>query len=123
MSSTPRPRSVFIILLLITLTFGCSKLKNDQGGGSQTSGSASNSNTAAATSAPPSSSDGTPTTWEAKATSLGGSVGQTFTLACSPGRHSPFGLGKRHLHGGFINLHGRRPQRSHNLSARRHCHH
>ena len=92
MPSTSRLQIAFIILLLVALTAGCSKLKNDQGGGSQTSGSAGNSNSTAATSAPPSAS-GTPTTWEAKATSLGGEVGRTFTLACSPGgtAHSVWG--------------------------------
>jgi hypothetical protein len=43
---------------------------------------------------PPSAvGNGTPTTWEAKATSLSGTVGQTFTLACAPGgkAHSVWG--------------------------------
>ena len=93
MPSTSRLQIAFIILLLVALTAGCSKLKNDQSGGSQTSGSASNSNTAAATSAPAASASGTPTTWEAKATSLGSEVGRTLTLACSPGgtAHSVWG--------------------------------
>lgn len=93
MPSTSRLQIAFISLLFIALTVGCSRLKNDQSGGSQTSGSARNSNTAASTAAPPSSGDGTPTTWEANATSLKGEVGQTFTLACSSGgtAHSVWG--------------------------------
>lgn len=82
-----------LIFLLATLAVSCSKLKSDSGGG-HTSAPADNSNTAPATSAPPSSAaNGTPTTWEAKATSLGNSVGKTFTLACSPAgtAHSVWG--------------------------------
>lgn len=93
MSSIPTWQIACITLLLITLTAACSKLKNEQSGGGQVSGSVGNSNTAASTSAPPSSGNGTPTTWEAKATSLSSEVGRTFTLACSPGgtAHSVWG--------------------------------
>lgn len=82
----PSSRSYVIcfVFLLVALTCGCAKLRSEQGGGGQTSDSASNSNSAVSTSAP-SASVGTPTTWEANATSLKGGAGQTFTLACSPG--------------------------------------
>lgn len=93
MPSTSRLQIAFIILLLVALTSGCSKLKNDQSVGGQTGTAADNSNTAASTSTPPASASGTPTTWEAKATSLKGGVGETFTLACSPegAAHSVWG--------------------------------
>lgn len=81
MPSTPRPRVALITVLLISLTAGCSKLKNEQGGGGNTSGSAVNSNSGPAAS----SEVATATTWEAKATSFGSSAGKTFTLTCSPG--------------------------------------
>lgn len=96
-SSKPNQRQVkfcCVIFLLATLTVSCSKLKNDNSGGGHTSAPADNSNTAASTPAPPASAgNGTPTTWEAKATSLGNAVGQTFTLACAPGgtAHSVWG--------------------------------
>ena len=80
------------VLLLAAIMLGsaaCSKLKNENstaggtGGGGHTNTSADNSNTAPP---PPSSAvQGTPTSWEANATSLKGTEGQTFTLACSPG--------------------------------------
>lgn len=89
-SSTPRTQliqlsCVMLLLAVFTLTnSGCSKLKRDNGGGGHSSSTSDNSNIAPSTSAPPSSvASGTPTTWEAKATSLGGAVGQTFTLTCS----------------------------------------
>jgi len=91
-SSTPRPQMIqlsCIMLLLAVFTFaisGCAKLKSDNSGGGHTSASSDNSNTASAKTAPPASAvSGTPTTWEAKAASLNGAVGQTFTLGCSPG--------------------------------------
>jgi len=88
-----------VVLLLAAIMLGsaaCSKVKNDNsntgtGGGGHTSTSADNSNTS---SPPPvSASEGTPTTWEVNATSLKGTEGQTFTLACSPGgtAHSVWG--------------------------------
>jgi hypothetical protein len=88
-----------VVLLLAALLIGsaaCSKLKNDNsGGGGHTNSSSDNSNTGTSSAAvPPSSTgNGTPTTWEANATSLNGAVGQTFTLACSPGgtAHSVWG--------------------------------
>src|SRR5437588_1896847 len=93
-SSEKHSKAACIILLLIVLTSGCSKLKSDNSGGRHSSASSNNSNTAPSTSVPPASvTSGTPTTWEAKATSLNGAVGQTFTLACSPGgtAHSVWG--------------------------------
>jgi hypothetical protein len=64
---------------------GCSKLRNGNSnagnsGGGHTSTSNDNSNTR-----PSSAGAGAPTTWEANATSLNGTDGQTFTLACSQG--------------------------------------
>ena len=88
-SSTTKPKFLqFICLTLLLATFtlansGCSKLKSDNGGGGHSSSAVENSNTASSTSAP--IATGTPTSWEAKATSLNGAVGQTFTLSCSPG--------------------------------------
>jgi len=68
---------------------GCSKLRNENsaGGGGHTSTSPDNSKTGPSSPpAPPSSNGaGTPTTWDANASSLNGADGQTFTLACSPG--------------------------------------
>src|SRR5437588_8798217 len=93
-SSEKHSKAACIILLLIVLTSGCSKLKSDNSGGRHISASSDNSNTAPSTSVRPASvTSGTPTTWEAKATSLNGAVGQTFTLACSPGgaAHSVWG--------------------------------
>jgi hypothetical protein len=97
--STPKQRiiggSVVLVLAAIVLgSAGCSKPKNansaagTSGGGNITT-AADNTNTG-----PPSSAgDGKPTTWEAKATSLGGKVGDRLTLACSPGgtAHSVWG--------------------------------
>ncbi len=68
---------------------GCPKLRNEtsnagNGGGGHAVNSPDNSNTGPS-SAPSSAGEGTPTTWEASATSLNGTDGKTFTLACSPG--------------------------------------
>ena len=78
---------VGLLLAAIVLgSAGCLKLRNENsnantGGGAHTN--ADNSNTGP--SSPPSSAGkGTPTTWEANATSLNGTDGETFTLACSP---------------------------------------
>ena len=76
-----------VVLLLAAIVLGsagCSKLRNENssagnGGGGHTNASADNSNTG-----PSSAGQGTPTTWEANATSLNGKDGQTLTLACSP---------------------------------------
>jgi len=91
-------RRTCVLLMLAALALadsGCSKLKNDtSGGGGHTDTSSDNSNTGPSSSAPAASTgSGTPTTWEANATSLNGAVGQTFTLACSPGgaAHSVWG--------------------------------
>ena len=78
---------VGLLLAAIVLgSAGCSKLRNENtGGGGHTNTSPDNSNTGP--SSPPASSagQGTPTSWEANATSLNGKDGETFTLACSPG--------------------------------------
>ena len=87
---------VLLLLAAILLgSAGCSKLKNENStssGGGHTNTSADNSNTSPP--GPPSAAgEGTPTTWEAKATSLNGKDGETLTLACSPGgtAHSVWG--------------------------------
>jgi len=88
---------VLLLTAIVLGSAGCSKLRNQNstagaGGGSASSTSADNSNTGP--SSPPSSAGkGTPTTWEANATSLNGTDGQTFTVACSPGgtAHSVWG--------------------------------
>ena len=85
---------VLVIAASVLGSAGCSKPRNENsapatGGGGHTSTSADNSNTG-----PPSSAvKGTPTSWEANATSLNGKDGETFTLACSPGgkAHSVWG--------------------------------
>ena len=84
-----KKRQIVLVGVVLALTVvlgsaGCAKLKNDNGnipGGH----SADNSNTAPASAPPSAVAEGTPTTWEAKATSLNGKDGQTFTLACAPG--------------------------------------
>ena len=81
------PTIICVAVVVVLGTAGCSKLKNDNstpsaGGGGHSSTSANNSNTPA----PPAAiAEGTPTTWEANATSLNGTDGQTLILACSPG--------------------------------------
>ena len=91
-----------VVLLLAASVLGnagCSKPKNQNStagtGGGASGISADNSNPGpSSSSAPPSSAGkGTPTSWEAKATSLNGKDGQTFTLGCSPGgtAHSVWG--------------------------------
>jgi len=76
---------------MVLASAGCSKLRNQNSnagpGGGGHSTSADNSNTGPSSPpAPPSTAGaGTPTTWEAKATSLNGKDGETLTLACSPG--------------------------------------
>jgi hypothetical protein len=86
---------VLLLLAILLATAGCSKLKNensngDTGGGGHTSTS-NNSNSRPPS--PPATAAGTPTTWEASATSLNGQDGQTLTLQCSPGGtpHSVWG--------------------------------
>lgn len=76
------------LLAATVLGAGCSKLKSENstvGGGGRV---AENSN-----SSPPASVAGTPTTWAANASSLNGTDGKTFTLACSAGgtAHSVWG--------------------------------
>ena len=79
---------ICVSVVLVLGSAGCSKLKNGNStpttGGGHSSTSADNSNSSPP--APPAATaEGTPTTWEAKATSLNGKDGQTLTLACSPG--------------------------------------
>jgi hypothetical protein len=92
-----------VVLLLGAIVLGsagCSKPKNQNSnagtdGGGHTNTSPDNSNTGPSSPAvPPSSAgEGTPTTWEARASTLNGTDGKTFTLACSPGgtAHSVWG--------------------------------
>ncbi|MDQ2977143.1 MAG: LCCL domain-containing protein [Acidobacteriota bacterium] len=77
---------VLLLAIIVLASAGCSKLRNENagsGGGGHTSTSTDNSNTGP--SAPSSAGQGTPTSWEAKAVSLNGKDGQTFTVVCSPG--------------------------------------
>jgi LCCL domain len=81
-----------LVLVLTTLVLGnagCSKPKDENsaagpGGGGQISASPENPNTAPSAPSPP-AGNGTPTTWQANATSLKGADGQTFTIDCAPG--------------------------------------
>ena len=92
--------AVCVVLLLAAIVLGaagCSKLRDKNstagnGGGGHASTSPDNSNSSPP--GPPSSAGtGTPTTWEANATSLNVKDGETLTLACSPGgtAHSVWG--------------------------------
>ena len=90
--------SSWVVLLLAALVLGsagCAKLISNAntGGGGHTSTSNDNSNTIQPPAPPSSAGTGTPTTWEANATSLNGKDGQTLTLACAPGGtvHSVWG--------------------------------
>jgi hypothetical protein len=92
--------AVLLLAAIVLGSAGCSKLKNENsnaatGDGGHTSASADNSNTGPSSSSvpPTSAGEGTPTTWEATATSLNGQDGQTLTLACAPGgtAHSVWG--------------------------------
>ena len=84
--------AVLLLTAIVLGSAGCSKLRNENsttGGGGHV---ADNSNTSSPV--PPSSvAEGTPTTWQANASSLNGTDGKTFTLACSPGgtAHSVWG--------------------------------
>ena len=83
--STMRHWVALLLAAVVLGNAGCSKLKHDNSGGGGGHGAPDNSNPASSSAAPPSSGgNGTPTTWQANATSLNGKVGQTFTLACSP---------------------------------------
>ena len=106
---------VFLLLATILLVCGCSKLKNDKGAVGGGRAAPDNSNPASSAAAPASADVGKPTTWEANATALNGAVGQTFTLACSPGgsAHSVWGsdvytadssICTAAVHSGLINL-------------------
>jgi len=97
----PSINCVCVVLLLAAIVLGsagCSKLRNQNStggtGGGASSTSAANSNTGPSSSMPSSSAGkGTPTSWEANGSSLNAKVGETFTLACSPGgaEHSVWG--------------------------------
>ncbi|MFN2576327.1 MAG: LCCL domain-containing protein [Pyrinomonadaceae bacterium] len=85
----------WVVLLLSAALLGtasCSKLRNDSNttSGGHASTSADNSNSGQSSAAP---AEGTPTTWEANATSLNGKDGETLTLSCAPGgtAHSVWG--------------------------------
>lgn len=92
---------VWVGLLLATILLagaGCSKLRNENStpnpsGGGHTGAPADNSNAVGSSTPAASTGEGTPTTWEATATSLNGADGQTLTLRCSPGgtAHSVWG--------------------------------
>src|SRR5258706_9421976 len=84
-----------VVILLAAIGLGgagCSKWKNQNGRvqGPHTTPAADKSNSPAP---PAATAEGTPTTWDANATSLNGTDGQTLTLACSPGgaAHSVWG--------------------------------
>ena len=86
------PRIIIGVLAtaIVVCCAGCSKTKTERGnegsaGGGGTHNSADASNTRAPSPEAASAGEGKPTSWEAKATSLNGAPGQTFTLACSPG--------------------------------------
>lgn len=82
---------VLLLAAIVLGSAGCSRLRNENstgtGGGGHSGTSPDNSNTGPSSApVPPSSAGkGTPTAWEANATSLNGKDGETFTLACSPG--------------------------------------
>ncbi|HYR76295.1 MAG TPA: LCCL domain-containing protein [Pyrinomonadaceae bacterium] len=81
-----RGRVVLLLAAIVLGSAGCSKLRNENtGGGGHTNTSPDNSNTGPSSAPASSPGQGTPTTWEANATSLNGKDGQTFTLACSLG--------------------------------------
>ena len=90
-----------VLLLLTAIVLGsasCSKMKSDNravntSGGGHASASADNSNTGPSPAPPSSAGEGTPTTWEANASSLNGKDGETLTLTCAPGgtAHSVWG--------------------------------
>jgi hypothetical protein len=76
-----------LLILATILISGCARFRSDNSAGGGRVESNSNS-------APPSSiAAGTPTSWQANATSLQGTEGKSFTLACSPGgtAHSVWG--------------------------------
>lgn len=103
--STNEPLSRFVrtiicgcVVVIVLAGAGCSKLRNENttsnpGGGVHTGTSADNSNTVPPSPPAASTGEGKPTTWEASATSLNGTDGQTLTLTCSPGgtAHSVWG--------------------------------
>jgi LCCL domain len=83
-----------VLAAFIVGTSACAKLKNDNSAasaGGQTNASASNSSPASVP--PAATAAGTPTTWEADATSLKSEDGRTITLACAPsgGPHTVWG--------------------------------
>ena len=89
-----------VVLLLAAIVLGsagCSKPGNQNSigatGGGASSASAHNSNTGQPSVPLSSAAKGTPTSWEANASSLNAKDGETFTLACSPGgtAHSVWG--------------------------------
>ena len=111
-----RGRIVLLVAAVVLGNVGCSKLKHDSaGGGGHTAPDNSNPGASSTPALPSSTGSGTPTTWQANATSLKGAVGQAFTLACSPGgtAHSVWGsdiytadssICTAGVHSGLINL-------------------
>lgn len=85
--------AVLLLAVVVLGSAGCSKLRNENsnGGGGHATTSPDNSNTA--TPLPASAAEGTPTSWEARASTLNGADGKTFTLQCSPAgsAHSVWG--------------------------------
>ena len=86
----------FLLAVIVLGGAGCSKLRSENTpntGGGNLNASADNSNTVGSSPPAASTGAGTPTTWEATATSLNGKDGQTLTLTCSPGGtvHSVWG--------------------------------
>jgi hypothetical protein len=83
--------SRWVVLFVAAIAFGtagCAKLKNDNSAATAAGGGHTNTSPSSSSpeSVPPSSSGAaTPTSWEAKASSLNGTDGQTVTVACSPG--------------------------------------
>ena len=87
---------VLLLAAIVLVGAGCSKLRTENTpntGGGNSNASAGNANTGRSSPPAASTGEGTPTTWEANATSLNGKDGQTLTLQCSPGgtAHSVWG--------------------------------
>jgi hypothetical protein len=76
-------RRIALVLFLLIAFAGCSRLKGEHSDGGGGHAGPANSNNSS-TDVPP-SSGGTPTTWQANASSLNGKIGQSFTLSCAPG--------------------------------------
>jgi hypothetical protein len=73
-----------LLAAIVLAGAGCSRLKSEHSSAGDGGGGSGAANSNSGQSAPPVAA-GTPTTWEANATSLKSTDGQTITLACSPG--------------------------------------